>query len=97
VAVFSRLLLILLLLGLLIAVPADAKKHETGFLDRTISFQAVNYKYQVFVPQDWTPRQKSVSTNGRSDTHVGLQQAAERQSHELGEPANDQPTIRRSR
>ena len=33
VAVFSRLLLILLFLGLLIPVPADAKKHETGFLD----------------------------------------------------------------
>jgi predicted peptidase len=58
VAVFSRLLLILLFLGLVIPVPADAKKHETGFLDRTVSFQAVNYKYQVFVPQDWTPRQK---------------------------------------
>jgi len=48
----------LLFFGLLIPVPADAKKHETGFLDRTISFQAVNYKYQVFVPEDWTPHQK---------------------------------------
>ncbi len=57
-AVFSRLLPLLLFFGLLIPVPADAKKHETGFLDRTISFQAVNYKYQVFVPEDWTPHQK---------------------------------------
>jgi predicted peptidase len=58
VAVFSRLVSHLLFFGLLIPVPADAKKHETGFLDRTISFQAVNYKYQVFVPEDWTPQQK---------------------------------------
>jgi predicted peptidase len=58
VAVFSRLLPLLLFFGLLIPVPADAKKHETGFLDRTISFQAVNYKYQVFVPEDWAPQQK---------------------------------------
>ena len=57
-AVFSRSSLIFLFFGLLIPVPADAKKHETGFLDRTIRFQAVNYKYQVFVPEDWTPHQK---------------------------------------
>jgi len=48
----------LLFFGLLIPISAEAKKHETGFLDRTISFQAVNYKYQVFVPEDWTPHQK---------------------------------------
>ena len=35
-----------------------AKKQETGFLDRTISLQGVEYKYQVFVPEDWTPHKK---------------------------------------
>jgi len=58
VVVFSRLLPLLLFFGLLIPVPADAKKHETGFIDRTITIQAVNFKYQVFVPDDWTPQQK---------------------------------------
>lgn len=27
---------------------------ETGFLDRTVSVAAETYKYQVYVPQDWT-------------------------------------------
>jgi predicted peptidase len=58
VAVFSRLLPLLLFFGFLIPVPADAKKHETGFIDRTITIQAVNFKYQVFVPDNWTPHQK---------------------------------------
>jgi predicted peptidase len=42
-----------------IAVPAHArKKHDTGFLDRTITLQGVTYKYQVFVPEAWNPHQK---------------------------------------
>jgi predicted peptidase len=45
-------------LCLLIALPAEAKKHETGFLDRVITVQGINYKYQVFVPENWTERQK---------------------------------------
>jgi predicted peptidase len=58
VDVFSRLLPVFLFLCLLTAVPADAKKRETGFLDRVITLQGINYKYQVFVPDDWTPHQK---------------------------------------
>src|ERR1700686_4344841 len=41
-----------------IGVPVFAKNHETGFLDRTITLQGVTYKYQVFVPDNWTPKQK---------------------------------------
>ena len=38
-AVFSEIVAnILLFLALLIPFPADAKKHETGFIDRTISY-----------------------------------------------------------
>ncbi|MGA7919168.1 MAG: alpha/beta hydrolase-fold protein [Candidatus Acidiferrales bacterium] len=48
----------LLVLGLAIVLPTQAKKHETGFLDRTIALQGVTYKYQVFVPEDWTPHEK---------------------------------------
>jgi predicted peptidase len=50
--------LLYLFLCLWIGVPVFAKSHETGFLDRTITLQGVTYKYQVFVPDDWTPRQK---------------------------------------
>jgi predicted peptidase len=58
VPVASRQLLGLLIFCLPIAVPAHAKNHETGFLDRTITVQGATYKYQVFVPDTWTPRQK---------------------------------------
>ena len=57
-AVFSKGMVAFLFLYLLITAPAHAKKYETGFLDRTITLQGVHYKYQVFVPGDWTPRQK---------------------------------------
>jgi predicted peptidase len=58
VAGFSRVSLAFIGFWLMTPIAAHAKKHETGFLDRTISIQAVNYKYQVFVPEDWSPRQK---------------------------------------
>jgi predicted peptidase len=58
VTVFFRALLAFIALCLLVSLPAQAKKHETGFLDRTTTIQAVSYKYQVFVPEDWTPRRK---------------------------------------
>lgn len=53
-----RRLLAFLVLSLPIAGPAYAKKYDTGFLDRTISLQGTDYKYQVFVPENWTPHQK---------------------------------------
>ena len=56
--VSPRKLLALLLLSLPIAIPAHAKKPDTGFLDRTIKLQGTSYKYQVFVPENWTPHQK---------------------------------------
>jgi len=58
VAVCLKALSTLLFLYLLVPLPAYAKKQETGFLDRTITIQAVEYRYQVFVPEDWTPRRK---------------------------------------
>jgi predicted peptidase len=45
-------------LCLLAPLPVHAKKHETGFIDRTTTIQGVQYKYQVFIPEDWTPRRK---------------------------------------
>ena len=39
------------------AVPrATARKIETGFLDRTVTVAGVEYKYQVFVPDNWTSK-----------------------------------------
>lgn len=42
----------------LLVVPAEARKQETGFLDRTMVVSGVAYKYQVFVPDTWTKRKK---------------------------------------
>jgi len=58
VAVVLNVLSALLFLYLLIPIPAYANKRETGFLDRTTTIEAVNYKYQVFLPEDWTPHRK---------------------------------------
>jgi predicted peptidase len=36
--------------------PAKARKIETGFLDRTATLAGTEYKYQVFVPDNWTKK-----------------------------------------
>lgn len=35
-----------------------ARTHDTGFLDRTLSLHGTAHKYQVFLPDNWSPRQK---------------------------------------
>jgi predicted peptidase len=43
----------------LVAVnPAKAKKVETGFLDRAILVRGTQYKYQVYVPTEWSRGKK---------------------------------------
>ncbi|HYL64197.1 MAG TPA: alpha/beta hydrolase-fold protein [Candidatus Methylomirabilis sp.] len=42
----------------LLATPARAKIPETGFLDRSVTLARTKYKYQVFVPENWTPNKK---------------------------------------
>jgi predicted peptidase len=37
---------------------AAGLNHATGFLDRTLSLHGTTYKYQVFVPDNWSPKQK---------------------------------------
>src|ERR1044071_8863053 len=39
------------------AVVSEAKT-ETGFLNRAMKVGATSYRYQVYVPADWTPKQK---------------------------------------
>ena len=36
----------------------SAKKVQTGFLDRTVAVAGTEYKYQVFIPDQWTPARK---------------------------------------
>ncbi|MGB7438811.1 MAG: prolyl oligopeptidase family serine peptidase [Candidatus Acidiferrum sp.] len=48
-----------LILGSLILPPRSiARPHETGFLDRNLSLDGTTHKYQVFLPDNWTPKQK---------------------------------------
>jgi predicted peptidase len=54
---FLRLLILTPLIALFVA-PARAKIQETGFLDRTVTVANAKYKYQVFVPDNWTPNKK---------------------------------------
>ena len=52
------LVLSLLTVSLAAAPRAAARAHETGFLDRTLSLHGTSYKYQVFLPENWSPKQK---------------------------------------
>jgi len=49
-------LLFMFLAVWLAAAPCYAKKAETGFLDRTIAVAGTTYKYQVFLPDNWTSK-----------------------------------------
>jgi predicted peptidase len=44
--------------GLALGMPAWARRHETGFLDRIVAVNGVEYRYQVFVPRNWGPKVK---------------------------------------
>jgi predicted peptidase len=77
-----RFLLLLVLLFTL-GSPAFARKHETGFLDRALVLHGVTHKYQVFVPDNWSPNQKwpiilflhgagERGTDGLIQTQVGI-------------------------
>jgi predicted peptidase len=46
------------LLALLLTASArtPARKPETGFLDRTLSLHSANYKYQVYLPDNWSSK-----------------------------------------
>ncbi len=54
----ARIALVPVLASILLAAPAHARKQETGFLDRKLTLAGAEYKYQVFVPDDWTRAKK---------------------------------------
>ena len=68
------------------ASPARARKKDTGFLDRTVTVGGTVYKYQVYVPSDWTPSKKwpfilflhgagERGDDGMRETEVGIGRA----------------------
>jgi predicted peptidase len=52
--VFTLLAVIILTLG----IQTRARAGDTGFLNRTVKVGAENFKYQVYVPSNWTKKQK---------------------------------------
>ena len=84
-----RLLLFPLIAASLAVTSAEARKTETGFLDRKVSVAGTEYKYQVFVPEDWTKNKKwpvilflhgagERSDDGLIQTEVGIGTAIRR-------------------
>lgn len=72
--------------SLALASRSSARKQETGFLDRTLSLHGTTYKYQVFLPDDWSSKQKwptilflhgagQRGSDGLLETDVGLPHA----------------------
>ncbi len=53
-----RVFLLLPLWGTILAGPALARRHETGFLNRTVTVDKTEYRYQVYVPTNWSSKQK---------------------------------------
>jgi predicted peptidase len=47
-----------LTLALSVASYASGSTPETGFIDRTLLLHRSTYKYQVFLPENWTPKKK---------------------------------------
>jgi len=48
---------LLRLISILCALPLCAAAADTGFLNRTVTVEGVPYRFQVYVPADWTPQQ----------------------------------------
>jgi predicted peptidase len=48
---------LLRLISILCALPLCALAADTGFLNRTVTLEGLSYRFQVYVPADWTPQQ----------------------------------------
>jgi predicted peptidase len=89
---FFQSMLLCLLPAVFTASTAQAKKQETGFLDRAITVSGSSYKYQVFVPENWSPKQRwpiilflhgagERGDDGLIQTEVGIATAIRRDRH----------------
>src|ERR1700722_2692346 len=65
---------------------AHARQQDTGFLNRTITLNGTTYHYVVYLPMDWSPKQKwpmilflhgsgERGSDGLDETQVGLPNA----------------------
>jgi predicted peptidase len=65
---------------------AHARQQDTGFLNRTITVNGTTYHYVVYLPMDWSPKQKwpvilflhgsgERGSDGLDETQVGLPNA----------------------
>src|SRR5215212_739987 len=54
----GRLIMLSMLAVLMLAPAARSRGGETGFLNRSIKMGAASYGYQVYVPSNWTKKQK---------------------------------------
>lgn len=53
-----RIFLLLAVCGLAGSLPLSARQPDTGFLNRTMVVDGATYKYQVFVPSNWSKKVK---------------------------------------
>ena len=53
-----HIIIAVILCGIVVAGPAWARHPETGFLNRVVAVDGVNYDYQVFVPRNWSKNTK---------------------------------------
>ncbi|MBV8379946.1 MAG: prolyl oligopeptidase family serine peptidase [Paucibacter sp.] len=54
----TRWAVLLALCATLFAVPAVSAAQETGFLNRSIKLNGVDYRYTIYVPREWNPAQR---------------------------------------
>ena len=78
-----------LVVAITLSIPASAHRHDTGFLDRTVTVDNVAYKYQIFVPDNWSAERKwpvilflhgavERGSDGLLETQVGIAPAIRR-------------------
>jgi poly(3-hydroxybutyrate) depolymerase len=75
--------LLFVVTALFLSAPAQARTHDTGFLNRHITVSGTTYKYQVYVPEQWTPSEHwpmilflhgrgERGSDGTDQTQIGL-------------------------
>jgi len=53
-----RSLALRVLVATVLVAPPCLARQETGFLDRTVVWRGVEYRYAVYVPRDWNPARR---------------------------------------
>lgn len=75
--------LVFVVVALSLAAPALARSHDTGFLNRRIAIHGATYKFQVYVPEQWSSSERwpvilflhgrgERGSDGLDETQVGL-------------------------